>query len=59
MNLCHRGSTADPEPIVPGQAVEVAFDLDQMAYRVAAGHRIRLALSNSYWPSARSPIGSP
>lgn len=36
--------------MVPGQVVEVAFDLDQMAYRLAAGHRLRLALSNSYWP---------
>ncbi len=50
LNLCHRDSRAEPAPMVPGQAVEVAFDLDQMAYRVAAGHRVRLALSNSYWP---------
>ncbi len=50
LNLCHRDSRANPVPMVPGQAVEVAFDLDQMAYRVAAGHRVRLALSNSYWP---------
>ena len=49
-NLCHRGSMARPAPMVPGQVVEVAFDLDQMAYRVAVGHRLRLALSNSYWP---------
>ena len=50
LNLCHRDSMAAPAPMVPGVAVEVAFDLDQMAYRVAAGHRLRLALSNSYWP---------
>ena len=49
-NLCHRDSMAEPAPMVPGQVVEVAFDLDQMAYRLAAGHRLRLALSNSYWP---------
>jgi hypothetical protein len=28
----------------------VAFNIDQMAYRLAPGHRLRLALSNSYWP---------
>ena len=28
----------------------MSFDIDQMAYRLAAGHRLRLALSNSYWP---------
>ena len=49
-NLCHRDSMAEPAPMVPGQVVEVAFDLDQMVYRLAAGHRLRLALSNSYWP---------
>lgn len=50
LNLCHRDSREAPQPMVPGQAVEVAFRLDQMAYRLAAGHRLRLALSNSYWP---------
>ena len=50
LNLCHRDSMETPAPMVPGQAVEVAFNIDQMAYRLAPGHRLRLALSNSYWP---------
>ena len=50
LNLCQRDSMEHPAPMVPGQAVEVAFALDQMAYRLAPGHRLRLALSNSYWP---------
>ncbi|WP_430465244.1 CocE/NonD family hydrolase [Tabrizicola sp.] len=50
LNLCHRDSRETPAPMVPGQVVDVAFDIDQMAYRLAAGHRLRLALSNSYWP---------
>ncbi len=50
MNLCHRDSMEHPAPMVPGQEVEVVFDIDQMAYRLAPGHRLRLALSNSYWP---------
>ena len=49
-NLCHRASMEEPRPLVPGEVVEVSFDLDQMAYRLAPGHRLRLALSNSYWP---------
>ncbi len=49
-NLCHRDSMEEPSRLVPGQVVEFAFDLDQMAYRLAPGHRLRLALSNSYWP---------
>ena len=49
-NLCHRDSMDAPAPMVPGQVVEVAFDIDHMAYRLTPGHRLRLALSNSYWP---------
>jgi putative CocE/NonD family hydrolase len=50
LNLCHRDSHEHPAPMVPGQAVDVAFDIDHMAYRLAPGHCLRLALSNSYWP---------
>ena len=50
LNLCHRDGMEHPAPMVPGQGAEIAFDLDQMAYRLAPGHRLRLALSNSYWP---------
>ena len=50
LNLCHRISAQTPEPMLPGRAVVVDFALDHMGYRVAAGHRLRLALSNSYWP---------
>ena len=49
-NLCHRGSMEEPSPLVPGQVYDLAFDLDQMAYRLAPGHHLRLALSNAYWP---------
>lgn len=50
LNLCHRDSMETPAPMVPGQEVEVSFAIDHTAYRLAAGHRLRLALSNSYWP---------
>jgi hypothetical protein len=50
LNLCHRDSMEMPKPMPPGQAVQVSFALDHMAYRLAAGHHLRLALSNSYWP---------
>ncbi len=50
LNLCHRDGAETPVAMVPGQAVRVQFALDHMGYRVAAGHRVRLALSNSYWP---------
>jgi uncharacterized protein len=50
LNLCHRDSREAPSPMVPGKAVEVSFALDQMGYRLAAGHHLRLALSTTYWP---------
>jgi uncharacterized protein len=48
LNLRHR--TDPPTPLVPGEVVRVAFDLDQMAHRLAPGHRLRLALANACWP---------
>lgn len=50
LNLCHRDSREHPAPLVPGAAVTVDLTLDQCAYRLAPGHRLRVALSNSYWP---------
>jgi putative CocE/NonD family hydrolase len=50
LNLCHRAGMDRPAPMVPGQAMEVEFKLDLAGYRLKAGHRLRLALSNSYWP---------
>ncbi|MDB5659852.1 MAG: peptidase [Cypionkella sp.] len=50
LNLCHRESMESPAPMPIGQAVEVAFNIDQMAYRLAAGHHLRVALSTTYWP---------
>ncbi|MDG1279674.1 MAG: CocE/NonD family hydrolase [Pseudorhodobacter sp.] len=50
LNLCHRNGPDAPEQLVPGQEVSAEVVLDQMAYRVAAGHHLRLALSTSYWP---------
>lgn len=50
LNLCHRESREEPMPMVPGREVDVVLTLDQMAYRLAPGHRLRLALSTTYWP---------
>jgi uncharacterized protein len=36
--------------IVPGEKFEAPLLLNHLGERVAAGHRIRLALSTSYWP---------
>ncbi len=52
LNLTHRDSHADPQALTPGQPVEVAVTLDHIAYRLPAGHRLRVAVSTAYWPMA-------
>ncbi|WP_299688014.1 CocE/NonD family hydrolase [uncultured Tateyamaria sp.] len=37
-------------PLIPGQRKEIALALDHIAYAVPAGHRLRVAVSTSYWP---------
>ncbi len=50
LNLAHRDSHEAPGPVVPGEIFQVEFALDQIAYRLPAGHRLRVAVSTSYWP---------
>jgi uncharacterized protein len=50
LNLCHRVDRAAPQPMVPGQAEDISIILDLAAVRLEPGMRLRLALSNAYWP---------
>ena len=50
LNLTHRDSHAAPEPLVPGQRYRVRLKLNDCGATFPAGHRIRLALSTTYWP---------
>lgn len=50
LNLCHRDSREAPAPMMPHERVRIAIPLDLSAYRIAAGHRLRIALSTTYWP---------
>ncbi|WP_293575216.1 CocE/NonD family hydrolase [Phaeobacter sp.] len=49
-NLCHDDSHETATPLVPGTRYEVEFELNECAHHLRAGHRLRLALSTSYWP---------
>jgi len=55
LNLAHRGGNADPAPLVPGEPIRVRLTLDACGYRLAPGHRLRLALSTAYWPTILPP----
>jgi putative CocE/NonD family hydrolase len=50
LNLTHRDSHRTPSPLVPGQRYRVRIQLNDCGATFPAGHRIRLALSTSYWP---------
>ena len=55
LNLTHRESDEHPEPLEPGRRYRVEVQLNGVAQAFPAGHRIRLALSTSYWPLAWPP----
>ena len=50
LDLRRRDSMEHPQDLPVGEDVAVTFHLDQCAYRLPEGHRLRLALSSSYWP---------
>jgi putative CocE/NonD family hydrolase len=50
LNLCHRGGHSTPRAIEPGVAMPVRLVMKSAAYAMPAGHRLRLAISTSYWP---------
>lgn len=50
LNLSHRDSHEEPRALAPGKVYRISIKLDDVAYRVAKGHQLRLALSTSYWP---------
>ena len=50
LNLTHRDGHSHPAPLEPGKFFKVRVTLNQTAYAFPAGHRLRVALSTSYWP---------
>jgi putative CocE/NonD family hydrolase len=50
LNLSHRHSSETPEPMTPGTVTDVTVRLNDVGYRFKKGNRIRIAVSNSYWP---------
>ena len=50
LNLSHRESHENPSPLQPGKACRVTLKLCDAGHRFGKGNRIRLSLSNAYWP---------
>jgi uncharacterized protein len=49
-NLCMRDSREYPTPLEPGKRYKIKIKLDDVAWRVPKGHRLRVAISTSYFP---------
>jgi len=52
LNLRHRDGHNAPADVVPGTDINIALTLDQIAYRLPAGHSLRVAIAPSYFPFA-------
>ncbi len=50
LNLTHRDSHEYPTPLTPGARIRVRLRLNDTGYAFKPGHRIRVALSTTYWP---------
>ncbi len=51
LNLAHRDGNGDPQAMPHDTPVEIGVELDACVYRVRTGHRLRVAISTSYWPT--------
>lgn len=50
LNMCYRDGHEQSKPPPINHPINVTLKLDQCAYTVPAGHRIRVSISNAYWP---------
>lgn len=49
-NLCMRDSRENPMPLEPGKRYRMKIKLDDIAWRLPKGHKLRVAISTSYFP---------
>lgn len=50
LNLRHRDGHEASVDLPEGETVSARVVLDQCGYRIPAGHKLRVAISTSYWP---------
>lgn len=50
LNLSHARSHEEPSSMTPGQTVTIRLKLNDCAHAFNAGHRVRVAVSTSYFP---------
>jgi predicted acyl esterase len=54
-NLAHRNGFDDPQPLTPGEPVTVSVELDATSWIWEPGHRVRLDIAGSDFPSTWPP----
>ncbi|WP_211212237.1 CocE/NonD family hydrolase [Kiloniella laminariae] len=52
LNLCHRDSHEFPAELEPGKSYSIQVKMNDIGYRIPPGHKLRLAISTTYWPIA-------
>ncbi len=52
LNLAHRDSHEHPSPLEPGRRYRVTIRLNVVGHAFLPGHRLRVAVSPTYWPWA-------
>ncbi|MFT7532343.1 MAG: putative CocE/NonD family hydrolase [Gammaproteobacteria bacterium] len=52
INLSQRNSKRNPQSLTPGEIYTAEIELNHVGYVVPPGHKLRLAISTSYWPIA-------
>ncbi len=64
LNLTHRGSWPaaaggtpgrEPEPLVPGEWVDVEIELEATTWTLVEGHHLRLSVAGTDWPNCWPP----
>jgi len=62
LNATHRESHAEPAPLEPGKVYELNVELLACSYRVAKGHRLRVAIAGAdlqhCWPTPKPCINT-
>lgn len=49
-NLCMRDSREAPSPLVPGMRYTMKIKMDDIAWKIPKGHKLRVSISTSYFP---------
>jgi len=57
LNLTHRDSSTDPEPLPVGELLDVEVELEAVSWTASPGHALRLSLAGVDWPNTLAPPG--